>query len=287
MRCIAGLIVFGSLLAACAEEPSTATTTQGISTTNKIAINKIAINKIAINKIAINKIAINKIAINKIAINSLAAGELLNDPDSRVVLEYLVSCAFPSGVTLVATDDAGTTYNFAGGIGLAPQWEKRRLTFKERRWISACMLARVNNSSTPLYISLRGNHPALQVSAEEAAEYTREEGSFYGDIFAREGEEQVFLTCRGADLAASPGDIAFSLRQCAQPGANGLSVCGMQWVGDCADFGAAWACEEWGDDHYGRCHTTATTTGRWCQRIQERYEEVITVYLPEQPIFGW
>jgi hypothetical protein len=287
MRAVHGLVLCASLIsAACIDDAAESTSTQAVTTTNKIALNKIALNKIALNKIALNKIALNKIALNKIALNTISTSELLNDPEDRDILEYLVSCAFPTGVSLEGTADDGVTYVFEGGIGLAPRWETRRLTLKEKRWVSACMLARVNNSGHSILISLRGPHAALDVTTEEMNEYSLEEGAFYGDIFTSDGEDPVFLSCRGSDLHSGEFDDTFTLRQCSQPTAEGsTTLCGMTFAGDCGDFGSDWACARSGA-YYGRCHARASSNGTWNEGIANRYEEVITVFVKPVPIFG-
>ncbi|MDQ3368876.1 MAG: hypothetical protein M3680_25915 [Myxococcota bacterium] len=287
MRAVHGLLLVASLLAvsACADEPALSGTTQAVTTTNKIALNKIALNKIALNKIALNKIALNKIALNKIALNTIAAADLLDSAENREVLEYLISCAIPSGVTLEGTAADGVTYSFGGSLGLAPRWDTRRLTLGERRWVSACMLARVNNGGHSILISLRGPHNALTVTAAEANEYYLEEGSFYGDIFTPAGEDPVFLACRGSDLVAGELDSTFALRQCTQPTAEGsTTLCGMTYAGDCADHGSAWACTTATGSFYERCHATPSTTGTWDEGITNRYEEVITVFVKAGPV---
>ena len=286
MRAVTSLVLVAAV--GCAAEPTLSETTQGVATSNKIAVNKIAINKIAINKIAINKIAINKIAINKIAINAISTADLLNSPDcdgtnedacgGRDVLEYLISCAFPAGTTLVGTADTGVTYHFAGSIGLAPQWETRRLTLGEQRWVSACMLARVNNAGHELFISLRGPHPALAATAEEQDEYDLEEGAFYGDIFT---EPQRYYACRGADLYAGDFSESTLLRACAQPTEAGdETLCGMTYAGECGAFEVERACASRSGDHYVECHTTPSQGGGWHDNgIADRFEEAITVYV--------
>jgi len=294
MRVVATALVLAAL-GGCADEPMVSTVGQGVSSTNKVAINKIAINKIAINKIAINKIAINKIAINKIAINTLAVHDLLNSPDcqpgdppdaecgGRDVLEYLIGCAFPSEVTLVGTSDAGVTYQFHGSIGLAERWEYRRLTFKEQRWMSACMLARVSNVGAPLLISLRGPHDALGVTIEEANDFPLQEGAYFGDIFS---EEQRFYACRGEDNYNGDMGPMGTLRACATPTGDGTqTICGMNYAGECGAFNDERACDTQTGDYYERCHTSPSKNGKWHDEgIENRFEEAITVYASTSPI---
>jgi hypothetical protein len=288
------------MVACAADEPSTSETSQGVLSSNRIGINRIAINRIAINRIAINRIAINRIAINRIAINAINTHDLLNSPDctpatepncgGRDVLDYLIGCAFGPDVTLVGTTDAGVTHEFHGAIGLAPHWEHRKLTLKEQRWISACMLARVNNSGTSLFISLRGPHDALTVTAEEANDFVLQEGAFFGNIFTK---TQEFYACRGSDLYSGNFDEVVALRACAQPTEAGdKTLCGMKFAGDCDLFNTTRACERVNGDFYERCHTTPSA-GDWddgkChgwgnENIATRFEQVITVYVQQHPV---
>jgi hypothetical protein len=283
MRLVTTLVLIAAV--GCAADPMVTEAEQGVVSTNKIAINKIAINKIAI-----NKIAINKIAINKIAINAITTADLLNSPDclpgdppdaacgGRDILGYLISCAFPAGVTLVGTADTGTTYEFEGSIGLAPAWDTRRLTTREQRWMSACMLARVNKNAEEVFISLRGPHEALTVTAEERNEFDLEEGAYYGDIFA---DPQRFYACRGAALYSGDLNFAQEGRSCAQPTAAGdETLCQMVYAGECDAFNVERACEQNAGEYYEGCHTYSTTDGRWAnQRIRDRFEQAITVWI--------
>jgi len=274
------------LLAACTDAPSESSTTQAITSSNKIILNKIILNKIILNKIILNKIILNKIILNKIILNGIETNEfeldtavthdLLNgDDDDLAVLEYLISCAFPENVALSGRDDGGTLHTFQGGVALAPHWGHRKLTNNERRWVSACMLARVNKDATEVEISLRGPHGALEVTDEERAEYNLEEGAFYGDIFT---DPQQFYACRGASLYT--GDMSFGDegRACAQPdGTTGKTLCGMTFAGNCAAFDASGAaCDGDAGEYYKRCHTSADATS---QGRATRFEEAITVWI--------
>ena len=272
------------LLIACVDAPSTSETSQTITASNKIVLNKIILNKIILNKIILNKIILNKIILNKIILNGIETNEfaldtavthdLLNgDDDDRAVLEYLISCAFPENVALSGRDDGGTLYTFQGGAALAPKWGDRKLNTKERRWVSACMLARVNKDATEVEISLRGPHDALVVTADERTEFDLEEGAFYGDIFA---DPQQFYACRGASLYT--GDMSFESegRGCAIPDGTGKTLCGMTFAGNCAAFDATGAACRDDGEYYGRCHTSAAVSN---QGHATRFEEAITVWI--------
>lgn len=245
-------------------------------TANRLAGNKIALNGHNLNGLAANKLAGNKLASNKLSANMLVAGDLLSTADGRELLKYVVSCALPAATTLTA-DGGGTTYEFAGSIGLAPRWRHRRLTVTERRWVSACLLARVNAHGLSIEISLRGNHRALAATSDEAAAFTLEEGAFYGDVFTPAGGVDAAYACRGRDQAAGEtGTLAD--RDCAEAGDDpGRTQCGFVSTGDCTNLsGQPWACEAERDGTYRRCHDRSGL-GSWPDGKAIR--EVITVYV--------
>src|SRR5262245_22499660 len=125
-------------------------------TKNKLASNKLASNKLASNKLASNKLASNALSSTRLAANQ-ATAEILATADGRDVYSYIISCALPDSMTIEATvpgaPDTGplssyTCVNevctFSGGLGLAQHWIDRRLDPKGQRWVTACLLARVN-----------------------------------------------------------------------------------------------------------------------------------------------
>ena len=97
-------------------------------------------NKLAANKLAANKLAANKLAANSMKASSLADSDLVETVEGREVLSYIISCALPAGQSITLDG----TYKFDGSLGLAPAWATRAPTRSERRWVSACVLARTN-----------------------------------------------------------------------------------------------------------------------------------------------
>jgi hypothetical protein len=270
-----------TLVVGCATDEQTSVAEYGVESSNRIALNRIALNRIALNRIALNRIALNRIALNRLRIDSFTtAGLIDSDPE---LLDYVISCAFPAGVEVTGADSTGNEHTFHGGVGLAERWEIRRLTMREQRWMSACLLARVSNAGTPLFISLRGPHDALQVSAEEQNTFIHEEGAFYGDIFA---DEQKFYACQGVDLYNDNLGPLAALRACAKPLASGdTTVCGMTYAGECGAFNVERACAYQTGDYYQRCHAEPSKNGKWHDEgIATRFEEVITVWVPATPI---
>jgi hypothetical protein len=293
MRSVITVVFLVTVATACVDEDELvlSTTTQTILEVNKITSNKITSNRLELNKITSNKITSNKITSNSYKITS---NQLIFTEEGRELLTYLVSCAIPAGVTLEATH-AGVVYVFAGEIGLAPKWITHALRDGEQRWVSACLLARVNRFGISVPISIRGPHAALTVTEAEAADYPREEGAFYGNVFVPLNQPIIWYACRGRDEAASESG-SLDLRDCAErdPANPNLTLCGFTYAGDCADWAPpknAYACKKFkqprlshgcNDDdelrggYYEQCHDRAGS-GNWPGA--ERFKEVITVFV--------
>jgi hypothetical protein len=188
-------------------------------------------NKLATNKLATNKLATNKLAVNKLAVASFSAGTpgspLIETSDGRDVLTYMLGCALTPAQTLTLKTIAGTSYTFTGLIGVAPAWTTRALTLDEQRWVTGCLLARVNYFGVLVDLSMRGNLPALATTAAEVS-YTKLDGSFYGNLFDPAGPTEY--ACDGG--AGNPQRI------CADVSSDGVTtMCGFTYTGLCHGVG--------------------------------------------------
>jgi hypothetical protein len=285
-------------------------------TTNRLASNRLASNRLASNRLASNRLASNRLASNRLASNRLASNGLANDKlastrlqansetadmlntaDGREVYSYIVSCALPEG-TMIEADVPGaedtappnTIYScnkehcvFSGSVGLAEHWIDRRLDQKGQRWVTACLLARVNHYGVTEIISMRGVAPELSVSPEEAEQYSLQEGAFYGNLFADGDGPLDWNACRGKDKAASPTNAGLELRACAEPDPNDPThtVCGFKYAGDCGSFAQLperHACLTFDaeDGTYGDCIATEENAH---DAMSKLYREVITTYV--------
>lgn len=246
---------------------------------------RLASNRLASNRLASNRLASNRLASNALATQGLqahdAAAELLATPEGREVFGYIVSCALPPDVTITATVD-DVPYEFPGSLGLAPRWLEKKLNKKGQRWVSACLLARVNRFETAEAVSLRGDHEGLGVSLDEAEIYSVQEGAFYGQLFDDDGDIQWFA-CRGEGQAS--GEFGgLGLRDCAEPDPADPThtICGLTYAGDCADYTPAfpsdYACKTFdaATTSYERCHDRPGP-GRWSGA--KKFKQVITVYV--------
>lgn len=154
--------------------------------------------------------------------------------DARHRLKYLASCALDENTTLRGTVD-GDEYLFPGSMGLAPDWQDQPLTLSERRWVSACVLARTNAFGAHVLISMRNpddHHEVLTATPAEMESHTLYEGAFYGDIFAEVGAAYV---CVDKDHAANIPARAKRKRVCTHPVAEGsdVTMCGFVSQGVC------------------------------------------------------
>jgi hypothetical protein len=95
-----------------------------------------------------------------------------------------------------------------------------------QRWISACLLARINLYEQPVAISMRGNHEALAASSEEVQAYSLQEGAVWGNLFA---DPPQLYTCYGVHYHNTNA----TLRACTHLG----GMCPMTIVGPC---GPSW-----------------------------------------------
>jgi hypothetical protein len=264
-------------------------------TSNRLAANRLAANRLAANRLAANKLAASRLSENRLEANSNAA-ELLSTADGREVYSYIISCALPAGKEIDATipgapDTAppNTLYtcskescSFPGSIGLADYWIDHRLDVKGQRWITACLLARVNYYGVKVIISLRGVAPQLLVGKHEAERFSLEEGAFYGNIFSDPDKPLDWNACRGRDAAAGEtGDL--KLRACTEPDPNDPThtKCGFNNAGDCDSYTGSTAEPEAcnffdSDGWYNGC--LASRAGDEVPAAKP-YSEVITTYV--------
>jgi len=115
---------------------------------------------------------------------------------------------------------------------------ERSLGFFQNRVCEAVKtIARVNAYGVSVQISLRGPNSALTVTPDEQANWTLQEGAFYGNYFTAPGEEIDWNACRGRDSEQAQ----LRERACAQPDPQnpGKTLCGFNFAGDCGRYTAA------------------------------------------------
>jgi hypothetical protein len=226
MKIIPAIALCG-LLGACADGVDLGSTESHVESANRLAVNRLAVNRLAVNRLAVNRLAVNRLAVNGMAQASADAEALAAEEGGLELLTYMVSCALPEGESLSV---AGETLN--GSIGLAPQWIDEGLDVSARRWLSACLLARVNYFGVEVHLSMRGDHDALATTPEENAAYTQYEGAFYGDLFG--GEVADKRSCTSTLKATNPQTGTMPLRECTVTDtATGRTRCDYEPTGIC------------------------------------------------------
>jgi len=225
---------------------------------NALTANALTANALTANALTANALTANALTANALTANALTANGL-RDPLAREFLKYVVSCALDDHDELAIRID-GRLYKFPGSLGLAPDWgDKHGSCDGEcQRWVSACVLARVDFTGTKRTISIRGDNPALQPEANELRKFSDREATYYGNVFIRDQPRFLCL---------SPG-MTSDERVCGPS----LSSCPMTVEGSCDD-----ACA-----HEGRYGAFADCSDRGRAGRGTVYHETITVFLPDQ-----
>jgi hypothetical protein len=227
---------------------------------NGLAFNGLSWNGLAFNGLAFNGLAFNGMTFNGMTFNGMTYNGMtyngLDHPVVNSLTSYLVQCALPAGDSVSYTID-DRNYTFSGQIGLAPEWKTGSCGPDCQRWMTACLLSRLNKLGEHVEISIRGDHPALAVVPHEQRDFRTREATYYGNLF--EGPDRIYA-------CYSPGSPSIS-RVCG----DSLSDCPMQVVGACND-----ACRGPGRHQSFRDCSARVPIPR---RSQDVFAEAITVFL--------
>jgi hypothetical protein len=224
----------------------------------------------------------SRLSDGRTTVNMDSAGKLLSTEDGREVFSFVVSCALPGNVTLEADVD-GTTFEFNGELGLAPEWMTSSLDSVGQGWVSACIFARVNAADVAVPISVRGANLALATDADERSVWSVEEGAFYGNLFTPLDQPILWIACRGAGQVTQPDASGLADRRCATPDpANpGLTMCGFIFAGDCGSFATNQVCDQFSASgtFYRQCHQAPLENRAKTGGINPPFAQVITTYV--------
>jgi hypothetical protein len=206
--------VFGSMLVlvACVEQPAIDNADLESPSAPKPAVN------------ALTPAQLFNSSINANTLDTANATAMAQTSDDRTTLTYAIGCALAPGHDIDVNVGA-MPYTLSGSFGLADSWTESPLTAEQRQSVSSCVLARLNEYGLSVKISLRGVSSALAVSRPDLANYTLQEGAFFGAIF--DGFARYYGTCKGTGTAPWQ-------RQCAQPGPSGTGNCGLDYTGLCS-----------------------------------------------------
>jgi hypothetical protein len=198
------------------------------------------------------------------SVDRLAGNAGLGDSvDGQRLLKYVVECALPRSDRLL-TSYQGRDVVLEGSVGLASDWKRHALSEIDQRWLSACILSRINAFGATVQLSLRGAHPALQksVTLEESRNFGFQEGAFYGNLFAN---PPAIYACRGA--GGLKRARAKEQRVCTEASQDDsqTSRCGIVLTGGCSQA----------------CSSRDAQQGFFthCAGGGQSYSEVVTVFL--------
>jgi hypothetical protein len=231
-------------------------------TDNALSANALSANALSANALSANALSANALSANALSANALSANALtmsaLEDPLAREFLKYVVSCALPADKNVTISVD-GLSYTYPGSLGMEPQWGERGGSCDQscQRWITACVLARVDYLGVERPISVRGLNPGLRTTIKEAGDFPVREATYFGNVFA---PDQPLFAC------LAPGQTE-DQRVCG----DSLDDCPMKVVGSCAR-----ACAfEGGFGAFDFCSTSGKALH------PETYLESVTVFLPK------
>jgi hypothetical protein len=168
--------------------------------------------------------------------------------DCREVLRSAVECALTREQSVT---DPVTGELYTGWWGLAPSWLGDVLNLDGRRYVTACMVQRLNFTGTTVPILLEGSHPAIAQNATFGPQYPIEESTAFGDLFSSTmplgGLLPAFnaYVCWENLLPSACGllglPLLFEERLC-----DGVPLCGLTLIGPCSlscvQNGPYWAC---------------------------------------------
>ena len=153
--------------------------------------------------------------------------------DKRHLLRFITECALDDD-QLLSIESHGVIFEFYGQLGAAPEWNgyANSMTASEQRWVTACVLARVNYFGTPVPINMRtnpGESFSIQASEKQKETFPFFEGGFFGNIFAVPPRQYV---CTGD----TPARVLIGKnRICTLPSIldKRISECGFTIIGSC------------------------------------------------------
>jgi hypothetical protein len=234
--------------------------------TSTVEQDLLASNRLASNRLASNRLASNRLASNSLGAAALTAGSLIETVEGRDVFSYIVACALPTGKSISVTDSRGTAYTFAGEIGLAPGWQTTTPTVTDRRWVTACVLARTNYYGVTVQLSMRGSHSALATTTTELRNFPAAEGAFYGDLFDTTAQTWFACGTKAWTSVLSQDEE----RACTLSPDGVTTMCGFTYTYFC---GTAYD-----QTHLPACGSKPPWTK--CKGGATTYNEVISIYLP-------
>lgn len=171
-------------LGACAAE--VAPEEPGLEETEQWALNQWALNGFMLNGLVGTATTLELLIANPLSSatfdpDSGALPYVLNDPEARVFMRYLASCALTGKQAPIEFDDVdGEHHVFRGGLGFCPAWAGGPASVDCQEMVSACLFTRNNAEGMSVMLSIRGATlagPAVALSSQMAAKSTLPDGA--------------------------------------------------------------------------------------------------------------
>jgi len=191
--------------------------TNGLTMVNGLSMtNGLSGNGLSGNGLSGNGLSGNGLVMNPLTTALTSSTFLMNSAAGRTTVSYMIKCALPAGHSVTKTDSTGASYTFAGGIGVAPEWETSSCGGDCQRWISACMLAHVNTAGIHVPIWIVGQASGLGWG--QSTSYPNQEGTFFGNIFTLSNVGKVdAYYCQGPGFDKSVVDGRIGATQVGAP----------------------------------------------------------------------
>jgi hypothetical protein len=168
----------------------------------------------------------------------------------REVIRNAVECALTPDQSV---SDPVTGETYTGWWGLAPSWLGDVLNTDGRRYVTACMVQRLNFSGRTVPILLEGPHSAIAQNTTFGPQYPIAESTVFGDLFSSTNPLNGLLpafnayVCWESLLPQACGGVLglpllFENRIC-----DDLPLCGLTTLGpcnlSCVQNGPYWQCK--------------------------------------------
>ena len=145
---------------------------------------------------------------------------LITTTEGRNTISYIVRCALPAGHSITKTYN-GTTYTFAGSLGVGAGWENGACDTNCQQMVSACVMAHVN--TTGRHIGIYLDSPVV-LGLGRSNKYPMQEGAFFGNIFV--SPPQAYY-CNGYDWDRGPVAGRIGANTSGSPYKNPFSGAGL------------------------------------------------------------
>ncbi|PTL82891.1 hypothetical protein [Vitiosangium sp. GDMCC 1.1324] len=185
----------------------------------------------------------------------------------RSVLRSAVECALTREQSV---RDPVTGELYTGWWGLAPSWLGNVLDTQGRRYVTACMVQRLNYYGTSVPILFEGLHSAIARNPAYDSEYPIEESTVFGDLFSSTTPLLGLLpafnvyVCWESLLPQSCGLLGLPLllekRIC-----DDVPLCGVVTLGPCA-----LSCVQNGP--YWKCGSDLLSPPTWTETVRVKLE---------------